>query len=176
MKVVKKTVNLISWVIYIAIFLYLVLVAPVLLGYKPVVVLSGSMEPAYHVGSVIYYKETAFEDIQKGDAITFKIDGGSALVTHRVVEKNEISRNFVTKGDANSTNDSSPVDADAVAGKAAKISIPYAGYYVMYGKQLPVIIVAAAIIILSIALDSLYPDPKKKGKKERAENNEEKPE
>ena len=71
MKILKNLFNILSWIVYIAIFCYILIVAPMVAGYKPVVVLSGSMEPTYHVGSVIYYKSTSFADIQEGDAVTF---------------------------------------------------------------------------------------------------------
>lgn len=175
MKLIKTLFNLLSYIVYIVIAAYLLLVAPILLGWRPVMVLSGSMEPTYHVGSVIYYKETAFDDIQTGDAITFHA-GEDSLVTHRVIKKNEIERTFETQGDANETPDSNPVPYDDVAGKASEITIPYAGYFINYGKQIPVIVTMAGIIILSVVLDSLFPDEKKKGKQERAKKNEEKQE
>ena len=175
MKFIKTLFNILSYIVYIVIAAYLLLVAPILLGWKPVMVLSGSMEPTYHVGSVIYYKAADFDDIQVGDAITFHA-GEDSLVTHRVVKRNEMERTFETQGDANDTKDSNPVPYDDVAGKASKITIPYAGYFINYRKQIPVIVTMAGIIILSVVLDSLFPDKKKEGKKERAEKNEKKQE
>ena len=172
MRLLKHIFSVLSWIVFAVIIAYVLIAAPMVAGYKPVVVLSGSMEPAYNVGSVIYYKSTPFEQIKEGDAITFKA-GEDALVTHRVTTKNEISRTFVTKGDANPSEDANPVDAANVIGRASELSIPYAGYFISYGKQLPVIIAMAAVIIISIILDSLY--PKKKRETERAEQeNEEK--
>ena len=171
MKILKNLFNILSWIVYIAIFCYILIVAPMVAGYKPVVVLSGSMEPTYHVGSVIYYKSTSFADIQEGDAVTFKA-GDHALVTHRVVKRNDLSATFVTKGDANSTEDANPVEFSDIVGKASKLTIPYAGYFISLGKNIPVIVVMAAIIVISVLLDSLF--PKKKREKERAEVNGEK--
>ena len=45
---------------------------PMPFGYGAAVVLSGSMEPAYHVGSIIYYHDVPFEELEEGNAITFK--------------------------------------------------------------------------------------------------------
>lgn len=170
MKIVKGIVNILSWAVYACIICYLLIASPMAAGYKPVVVLSGSMEPTYHVGSVIYYKHAPFSAIDVGDAITFRA-GEDGMVTHRVVEKSELSGTFTTKGDANLSEDPNPVSYDDVFGKVLKFSIPYAGFFVSYSKNFKVIGFMGAVIVLSILLDSLFPD-KKKGK-ERAESDEE---
>ena len=54
MNVLKQLFNILSWPVYLCIAGYLLIAAPMLAGYRPVVVLSGSMEPAFPVGSVIY--------------------------------------------------------------------------------------------------------------------------
>lgn len=159
MKYLKQFFNILSWPIYICIAAYLLIAAPLVLGYRPMVVLSGSMEPTYHVGSVIYYKATPFERISEGDAVTYRA-GESSLVTHRVTEKHEITREFVTKGDANNTEDPNPVSYDDVVGKAAKISIPFAGYFVTIGKRPAVIAVMAVILVLGMLLDNVKTDKK----------------
>lgn len=154
MKYLKLFFNILSWPIYICIALYLLIAAPLVLGYRPVVVLSGSMEPTYHVGSIIYYKSVSFDQIEEGDPITFHA-GEDALVTHRVVEKRAISQEFVTKGDANDTADPNPVSFSDVAGKASAITIPGAGYFVTFGKRPVVIGLMAAILILGMVTDSM---------------------
>ncbi len=155
MKKILKMLNILSWPIYICIAAYLLIAAPVIAGYRPVVVLSGSMEPAFQVGSVIYYKETPFSRIEAGDPITFRAGGGEALVTHRVVEKQEISQAFITKGDANPSEDPNPVAYENVVGKAASFCIPYAGYLVDFGKQPRVIAVMAAVLLAGVFLEQL---------------------
>ena len=153
MRLIKGLVNILSWAVYACIACYLLIAAPMLAGYRPVVVLSGSMEPTYHVGSVIYYKEAPFADINVGDAITFRA-GEDGMVTHRVTQKSELSQNFTTKGDANLSEDPNPVDYSDVMGKVWKVSIPYAGYFVNYGKNVTVIAVMAAVIIINIEQSS----------------------
>ena len=69
MIIIKKIFNILSNVCYIGISIYLLVSFPILLGYKPLVVLSGSMEPTYKVGSIIYYEEPG--EINKGDVIVF---------------------------------------------------------------------------------------------------------
>ena len=120
---------------------------PMVVGYRPVVVLSGSMEPTYPVGSVIYYKAAEYKDINVGDAITFVI-GENSLATHRVIEKDDTNQEFRTKGDNNPTEDPNPVIYANVAGKTAKLAIPYAGIISTYLKEIPVIIAIGAVLII----------------------------
>ena len=148
MKTVKCITNIFSTIVYVCIIGFLAIAAPMVLGYHPVVVISGSMEPTYHVGSVIYYKAVPFEQIHVGDPITFVGAKGGAMVTHRVVEKDENARAFGTEGDANDGRDPGMVSYENVVGKASRISIPYGGYFVNYGKQ-PVVIVLMVVILLA---------------------------
>lgn len=164
MRYLKLLFTILSWPVYICIAAYLLIAAPLAVGFRPVVVLSGSMEPTYHVGSIIYYKAASFDRIENGDPITFRAGEDGSLVTHRVVEKQEISQEFITKGDANNTADPNPVPYSHVVGKAAAVSIPLAGYFVTYGKKPAVIGLMAAILIIGMVLDNIKPDGRKSGK------------
>lgn len=162
MNQIKSIINIISGAIYICIVGFLLIAAPMVAGFRPVVVLSGSMEPTYHVGSVIYYKSTPYDNINVGDPITFTVDAEGTMVTHRVTQKQEASQEFTTQGDANPTEDTTPVAYNHVVGKASSFCIPYAGYAVGFAKQKMVIIPMAAVLIFSILLDTIFPDKKKK--------------
>lgn len=159
MKILKKIISYLSILCYIVIIVLVLILAPMIIGYKPVVVLSGSMEPAYPVGSLIYYKTASFEDIDKNDAITFYIDSDT-LVTHRVVVKNEISQTFVTKGDANPTNDADPVEYKNVAGKALEIYLPVIGSVFVSSVKYIAVAVIGGILLLNIILSNLIVDEK----------------
>lgn len=161
MKALKKLFDLLSGLVYLCIIGYLLIAAPLLLGHHPVVVLSGSMEPTYGVGSVIYYKNTAFDEINVGDPITFHGSGSEALVTHRVVEKLEETKEFATEGDANGSRDPGYVSYENVVGKASSFCIPYAGYFVNYGKQPMAIVLMAAILLLGMTADHILKEDDK---------------
>lgn len=167
MKKVLQILNILSWPVYICIAAYLLIAAPLVLGYRPVVVLSGSMEPTFSVGSVIYYKDTPFQQIDVGDSITFRAAGGDALVTHRVTEKQEISQTFTTKGDANNSEDPNPVKYENVVGKATSFCIPYAGYLVDFGKQPKVIAIMAAILLAGVFFEQLAKKEEKNEQKQQ---------
>ena len=71
----KKILNAISTVlVVIVVGLVLVMYGPKLVGYEPLMVLSGSMEPTYHVGSLVYVGKTDPTDLKEGDIITFSIN------------------------------------------------------------------------------------------------------
>ena len=96
--------------IVVVIILCSLLVLPGIFGFHMYHVLSGSMEPAVRVGSLIYVYEGQPEDIVEKDIIAFYSsleDGG--IITHRVLMNNVVSGTFQTKGDANDEADPTPV-------------------------------------------------------------------
>ena len=67
-KRVQKVWNAVTTVLVILVaVLALLLVGVRLVGLRPMCVLSGSMEPTYHTGSLIYVKPCAPEGVQVGD-------------------------------------------------------------------------------------------------------------
>ena len=82
-KSLKKILNAVSNVLVVlVVILALLLVGARIVGLQVFTVLSGSMEPTYHVGALIYVKKTAPEDIQAGDVITFMLNE-TTTATHR---------------------------------------------------------------------------------------------
>ena len=128
-----------------------------LFGITPYIVLSGSMEPKYHTGSLIYVVEKETSKLEAGDVITFQLKGGT-IVTHRIVEviNENGSLGFRTKGDANDIEDASIVLAEQVIGTPT-FSIPYLGYLVTYMKttsgRFATMAIAAGILLLTILPD-----------------------
>jgi len=108
-----------------AVALMAVLAVPSLVGAKSsLVVLSGSMQPHLQPGDVVVLQEAGPDEIQEGEVITYRTDGGTNdagrdRVTHRVVEKRMTSDGVVyrTKGDANDRPDPGVVHQHAVVGE-----------------------------------------------------------
>ncbi|WP_240373980.1 signal peptidase I [Bacillus piscicola] len=122
---------------------------PKMFGFQVVKVLSGSMEPTFSKGDLLFLKETGV--IKTGSIIMFAAENG-ALVTHRVSSMAETG--FYTKGDANPIQDAHIVTFDAVVGIYA-FHLPFAGDVVhwlasKYG------IVSSAGVLLLIFLSSYY--------------------
>lgn len=133
------------------VILAFLLVGVRLIGLTPYAVLSGSMEPTYHVGSLIYVRPAEPHQVRVGDPITFVVNEDLLVATHRVVnidirttgmqevtndegqtdvqEVNleEFTYYFYTKGDANDVADGSPVYYKNLIGIPV-FTIPYLGY------------------------------------------------
>lgn len=151
MKIFKTIYYIFIACIAVVAGLLVISVFPITGNYKVMVVLSGSMEPAIKVGSVVVVKPVANYEV--GDIITFGPMGKNKMpITHRIAEIKEKEGRmiYVTKGDANDSTDSNEVPKNQIVGKAL-FSVPYIGYAVDTAKK-PlgfafIIIVPAAIII-----------------------------
>lgn len=106
---------------------------------------SGSMEPALSVDDLIIIK--AGQEYKTGDIITFV--SGENMVTHRIVGETEAG--FITKGDANNTEDTEPVSADSIIGEVA-VTVPGIGKYIgaMRTPLGMTIMVFAGLILLKL--------------------------
>jgi signal peptidase len=94
------------------------LVAAWLLGWQLQSVQSGSMTPAYPIGSLLVIGQIDAGDVEPGMAIVFEDPREPGrLVTHRVVRTTAETLQFVTQGDANATADPTPVPARLVRGR-----------------------------------------------------------
>lgn len=73
-----------------------------------VVVLSGSMEPAFHRGDLLFLTNHHEDPVRVGDIVVFKIKGRDIPIVHRVLklhEKEDETYKILTKGDNNSVDD-----------------------------------------------------------------------
>jgi signal peptidase I len=110
--------------------------APTVLGYQVKAVLSGSMEPTFQTGSIIGIetkdKHTSY---QKGDVITFNMDG--KVITHRItdVKKQNGQAVYKTKGDNNDGEDRWTVSPQNIIGLYKGFTIPYVGFALNYSSS-----------------------------------------
>lgn len=157
MKLFKTIWNILTTIIVIiAAACAIMLVGVRIFGLTPYTVLSGSMEPAYHVGSLIYVKKVPTDEIKVGDPITFVLNEDLVVATHRVIEIDSENEFFYTKGDNNESPDASPVSFKNVLG-VPQFTIPYLGYLSNYlTKPIGWITCGAGIVIL--LLISFIPD------------------
>lgn len=121
---------------------------------KPAVVVSGSMEPTFHTGSVAFVKQGAGYKI--GDPVAFTVEG--AYVTHRL--EREEDGLYVTKGDANKSEDPWRVTPTDIEGKVI-FNIPFIGFVFAFLKTQAGIVVIAAFLILTI-LSSFISTPERR--------------
>lgn len=89
---------------------------PKIFGVATAVVISGSMEPEISVGDLVVVKEQ--KTYKEGEVITFYDSFSGAYITHRIVLAE--GENYVTKGDANDSEDGS-IPQSAVVGKVVSV-------------------------------------------------------
>ena len=159
----KKIWNAVTTtLVVLVVILAIMLVGVRLVGLQVYTVLSGSMEPTYHVGSLLYVKSVDTSQLEAGDVITFMLDE-ETLATHRIVEVVPDSDDpqtirFRTKGDANDAEDGSLVHYKNVVGSPV-FSIPQLGYFANYIQQPPGLYVgisAAALLMVLVFLPDLF--------------------
>ena len=110
------------------------LTVPQFMGYDIYNVVSGSMEPAIPIGSIIYVKKIDPADLNKGDVIVF--NSGDSVVMHRVKENDILGGDITTKGDANDGEDLSKVEYEDVVGIVVR-HIPTLGQLlILFGSTL----------------------------------------
>ncbi len=90
---------------------------PSVFGYKPFIVLSGSMETEIHKGDLIVTKKVDPETLKVDDVIAFR-DAEETVTTHRIIDivEKEGETYFITKGDNNNTQDDNLVSYSDVEG------------------------------------------------------------
>ncbi|MDO5540165.1 MAG: signal peptidase I [Eubacteriales bacterium] len=143
MRIIKYAANILIVCYFAALA---ILAIPPLAGFKLFAVISPSMSPAIMTGSIVYVQKRAFEDIEEGDIITYRIKNTETTITHRVTEKNETEKEFYTKGDANKTADAKAVRYEDVLG-VVRLSLPFLGYaaFLLEGAENKI---AAAVLML----------------------------
>ncbi|XP_023336916.1 signal peptidase complex catalytic subunit SEC11A [Eurytemora carolleeae] len=113
-----------------------------------VVVLSGSMEPAFKRGDLLFLTNFEEEDIRVGEIVVFKIDGRDIPIVHRFLLFflkicSIVFLQFLTKGDNNSVDDRglyAPgqlwLDRKDVVGRARGF-LPYVGIVTIVMNDYP---------------------------------------
>ena len=174
-KSLKKIWNAISSILVaLVVLLALLLVGARVVGLQVFTVLSGSMEPTYHTGSLIYVKKVDPYTIKEGQPITFMLDENT-VATHRVVgivpdEEDPAVIRFRTKGDANEAEDGSLVHYKNVIGTPI-FSIPYLGYvadYIQHPPGMYIAISAGAVLLLLVFIPDIFADDKEQEKKKKS--------
>lgn len=94
-----------------------------LLGYRPVLVLTGSMEPYMMTNGIALTKEVdSMDDIKVGDVVTYHVnndEGKKLLITHRIIAIDD--GKIYTKGDNNNVDDGFPLSIDNIEAKVVVV-------------------------------------------------------
>ena len=143
--------NIIIKLLYILISIYLIIFIPSIWGEKPLVILSGSMEPILKVGGILYYKEENINDFKEGDVLVYQLN--DHIISHRIVKV--LDNSFITKGDNNKSIDTYEVSSYQILGKGTNWSIPYIGYYAdfIYNHKY-LLVIATGLIFMDILFNN----------------------
>jgi signal peptidase len=125
---------------------------------------SHPFERTLHLGDLIIVQGVDASQIHAapypdGDIIVFKQSySGGELIVHRAIEKQEADGqiSFVTKGDGNSSPDSSRVPASNVVGRVV-MRIPWIGHLALLMRNSSGMIVIIALIIVLVVLEFVIP-------------------
>ncbi len=163
MSTFKRIWNVITTILVVLVVILAMLLGGVrLFGFQVFAVLSGSMEPNYHVGSLIYVQEVDYRDLEPGDVITFMLNEDT-VATHRIVgvvpDENDPSvLRYRTKGDANDVEDGTLVHYKNILG-TPKFTIPMLGYVANYIQNPPgsyIAIAGGAVLMILVFLPDLF--------------------
>ncbi len=125
---------------------------PKLLGIQVYGVLTGSMEPEYSVGGVVYVQQCDTAALHIGDVITYNIGSDTeSVMTHRIVGVEEETGAFQTKGDANNSVDPGMVMPASVVGKVI-FYLPYMAYVATALEKASGIISVVILFIIAVIL------------------------
>jgi signal peptidase len=176
-EICKKIWDVTSSVLVGLVVIFAVLLIGVrLFGIQVYSVISGSMEPEYPVGALIYVKEVKPSEVEIGDVITFVLSNETPA-THRVIAIDKEAQLFYTQGDANyQINEETgekvymedpPVHFNNLIGKPV-FKIPvlgYIAYYIQHPPGMYIAIAAGAILLILVFLPDLLKSEKKEIKK-----------
>ncbi|CEG49921.1 signal peptidase i [Plasmopara halstedii] len=119
------------------------------MGESPVVVvLSGSMEPAFQRGDILYLDNNK-QQLEIGDIVVYKVKGRDIPIVHRLLELHERASDgkhvYLTKGDNNNVDDRGLyafgqlwLEREDIIG-VARASIPYVGMLTILLNDYPML-------------------------------------
>lgn len=161
MKAINMVLNIVTWLFLIGVIIVAVITigsnTSLLGGYKSYLIQSGSMEPTIMTGDLIVAHKNS--NYAERDVVTF-IGEDHRVVTHRILKISGSGeyKSFLTKGDANRSEDEGTITQDDVLGKVVLV-IPKLGYFVVFAQSLPGLIlligVPAFLIIFGEVLEIL---------------------
>ena len=171
MQKAKKVLSIIVLIILIPILLISLVIlinsyvrpneVPSFLGWKPFIVLSGSMETQISAGDLVVVKQVDTNTLKKGDIIAFKEN--DIVITHRIDEiiQEENTTKYITKGDNNNTQDMGYVVPEQIEGKY-EFKIARLGNLAMFTQTPLGIIVCLSIPILILIVIQIKDSKKDK--------------
>ena len=184
MKCIKKVITTLGLILFIIIMTLGITIVyksysepnkiPSVFGWKPFIVLSGSMEDTIMPGDLILTKEIDVSELKEGDVISFRTNKYT-VITHRIINivDEEGERKYYTKGDNNNSADRDPVCNDQIEGiyryRISKLGAIALNLQKPFGI---VICIAFPLIIVLIAQFADYKRKEREAKEKEKEKRE----
>ncbi len=121
------------------------------MGFRPLVVRSGSMVPTYAIGDVVIVDWVDVSDLRVGDVVTFPTSSGETTTTHRIrsIGHQGATMQVETRGDANEVSEYWTITDGETLGRAVT-RVPKLGLLVT--RRGPVLAVVALIVFGMVLL------------------------
>lgn len=171
MKYLKIIYYIVLGCLAVIALLLIISVFPITGNIKFMTVLSGSMEPKIHTGSVVITKPVS--DYKIGDIITFgPYSKTQTPTTHRINDIKVVggSEVYITKGDANNVPDQKEIQKRDIVGKVL-LSVPFVGYVVDFARKptgFALIIIVPASLIIIDEIKKIFGEIKKRKENKNA--------
>ena len=157
-RVLRLTVARASLAMVVSLVIWSLL--PLLAGWTPHVIMSGSMEPRIHVGDIVVTRTVPGASVTKGQVVTVKDpDHPAKTRTHRVLRR-AADGTIVTKGDANPQADSSHISNANVLGVGV-VRVPWVGRPAYWMAEQNWLALGATSLFLGWCLVTFLPGSRK---------------
>jgi signal peptidase len=127
--------------VYFTLRVFLAIVSVLFIRFRPLIILSGSMEPFLPVGSIIIL-DLKEREPETGSIVTYRISG--TLITHRLIRTEE--NRYITKGDSNPEEDPIPVGPEKIVG-TVRFCIPWFGFLFLVVRKQGILFLALILLI-----------------------------
>ena len=151
--VVRGARKVMRAICFVLLILVCALGAPRLFGVNEFNIITGSMNPTYPVGTLVFVQPKAADTIRPGEVVSYVANEDLDIITHRCVGNDYDNKTLTTRGDANNSEDA-PVLYENVVGVVA-YSLPYVGGVVDYlsNDQIGrVVLVGILVTILGLTI------------------------
>ena len=130
----KKTLNIIGTVLFLTAFAAIALFSlPRVLGVSMYCIMSESMEPKIHKGSLAYAMPADLYKLTEEDIVVYKVNGEP--LTRRIVSIDSISGKVTLKSGRDPDGNEVTVASEDIQGKIA-FSLPFVGRLGLFANQL----------------------------------------
>lgn len=123
-------------------------IACLVMGLRPAIVISGSMQPDIPVGAMTFARTIPAADARVGDVVTLQRPDNGGMVTHRVVANEPTpggSRSLTLRGDANREADPQPYVAAQVG--EVRLTVPYLGSVALWMQHHVLFVVGLVVLV-----------------------------